>query len=496
MALLQELVGIICGLILPRLILQHFGSSYNGIISSITQFLSCVTLLRAGLGGVTRAALYKPLAEKDQAEISRVVFAAQRFMKKVSYIFFALLIAFAFIYPFIVLDQFEWLFSFGLVLILGISTIFDCYFGIAYQFLLQADQKRYIIAAVRICALIANTAIAAVLIGLDCTIYTVKLGSALVFSIQPLFIYWYVGRHYRLEKPMDEKGGVIAQRWDAFAHQVSAFVTTNTDVIVLTVFSDIKTVSVYSVYNMVVSSIKNLVVPLANGTEAAFGDMLARNETETLRSRFSTFQFVTFFISTALFSCTAVLLSPFVAVYTKGVEDVNYWQPFFGALMCVAQFLACIRLPYQTLVEAAGRFKETRNGAIIEAAMNIGVSIVLVRRLGLIGVLIGTIVSLAFRTTQYVLFVNRMILGGVVGSYLRGLLFSLLSGAGIAGLSYLAFENGMVESFVVWIIHGFCVVGITAAVLLAVGMLAYPEQMKDTVRTVRGRLRRRDKKAE
>lgn len=488
MSLLQELVGIVCGLILPRLILQHFGSAYNGIVASITQFLSCVTLLRAGLGGVTRAALYKPLAEGDQREISRVVFAARGFMKKVSYIFFGLLIAFAFIYPFIVLDQFEWLFSFGLVLILGISTIFECYFGIAYQFLLQADQKRYVIAAARICALILNTSIAALLISLDCSIYEVKLGSALVFSVQPLFIYWYVRRHYRLEKPVDGEDGIIAQRWDAFAHQVAAFVTTNTDVIVLTIFSDIKTVSVYSVHNMVVSPIKNLVVSAANGMEAAFGDMIAKNETETLRRSFSQFEFFVFFISTALFSCTGVLISPFLKVYTAGVEDVNYWRPFFGVLMCVAQFLACIRLPYQTIVETAGRFRETRNGAIVEASINIVVSVLLVQVLGLVGVLAGTIISLAFRTTQYVLYVNRTILGGVLGSYIRGLIFSLLSAAAIAGLSYLAFGDGVVAGYAGWVVHGFCVAGISAAVLLVAGLLAYPVQMKNMALRLRSLL--------
>ena len=69
-AILSELVAIVCSFILPRLILSSFGSTYNGITSSITQFLSCVVLLRAGIGGVTRAALYKPLAEKDNIKIA------------------------------------------------------------------------------------------------------------------------------------------------------------------------------------------------------------------------------------------------------------------------------------------------------------------------------------------------------------------------------------------------------------------------------------------
>ena len=63
--LLEEVVSVICGFILPRLILSAFGSKYNGLTTSITQFLGAAVLLRSGLGGATRAALYKPLAEHD-----------------------------------------------------------------------------------------------------------------------------------------------------------------------------------------------------------------------------------------------------------------------------------------------------------------------------------------------------------------------------------------------------------------------------------------------
>ena len=79
-SLLYQLVTIGCGFILPRLILSTFGSSYNGLTSSITQFVSCVTLLSAGIGGVTRAALYKPLAEKDNKTISIVIKTTQAFI--------------------------------------------------------------------------------------------------------------------------------------------------------------------------------------------------------------------------------------------------------------------------------------------------------------------------------------------------------------------------------------------------------------------------------
>ena len=60
--LLYEATAIICNLILPRIILSSFGSQYNGVIGSITQFLNVIALFQSGIGGVTIAALYKPLA--------------------------------------------------------------------------------------------------------------------------------------------------------------------------------------------------------------------------------------------------------------------------------------------------------------------------------------------------------------------------------------------------------------------------------------------------
>ena len=120
--LLYEFVAVICGFILPRLILSAFGSDYNGVTSSITQFLGYVALMRAGIGGVTRAALYKPLAEGNTEKISAVVNATEQFLKKVAIIFLFSLIALALIYPFFIIKNFDYWFSFSLVIILGIST--------------------------------------------------------------------------------------------------------------------------------------------------------------------------------------------------------------------------------------------------------------------------------------------------------------------------------------------------------------------------------------
>ncbi|MBQ7522820.1 MAG: sugar isomerase, partial [Clostridia bacterium] len=120
--IVYEICLIICGLILPRMILSAFGSRYNGITQSISQFLSFVTLFRAGVGAVTKAALYKPLANNDNLTISRIIRATEIFMRRVALLFVAGLAILAIVYPLLVNKEFELLFAATLVLIIGFST--------------------------------------------------------------------------------------------------------------------------------------------------------------------------------------------------------------------------------------------------------------------------------------------------------------------------------------------------------------------------------------
>lgn len=99
------------------------------------------------------------------------------------------------VFPFVVSDEFDWLFSFSLVLILGISTFAQNYFGITYQMLIQADQRQYIYSAITIATTILNTLIASLLIEMDFSIHTVKLGSAIVFALNPIILNLYVRKN-------------------------------------------------------------------------------------------------------------------------------------------------------------------------------------------------------------------------------------------------------------------------------------------------------------
>lgn len=469
-----QAVTVICGLILPRLILSHFGSAYNGITSSINQFISYVSLLTAGIGGVTKAALYKPLVDKDNEKISGILLATELFMRKVALIFAAGLLVFAAIYPVFVRDDFDWFFTFTLVLILGLGTFAQYYFGNTYKMLLQADQRGYVSALIQIITVILNTVIASILIVMGCSIHVVRLGSAFVYVLNPIAIHLYVRNRYKVTRGVRPDNSAIKQRWDAFAHNVAGFVHDNTDIVLLTVFTNLREVSVYAVYSMIIRSVQTLVRNFSGGIEGAFGNMLAKNEDAAIEKNLRLFEFINYSLSSIFSSCTLLLILPFVSIYTRGITDADYSRPLFAYILCAAEYVFTARKPYQSLINAAGHYRQTRNGAILEAALNVGISVALVSQLGLVGVAIGTLCAMIFRTVQYAVYASKHIVKRSLWVF-AGRFLSSIANILITVVIVRLLPSPEVNSYLSWVLAALSVFAVSVTVTALFTAIFYRE---------------------
>ena len=105
-SLILQLVIVVYGFIVPKIIIQSFGSNVNGLVSSITQFLAYITLLESGVGPVVKAALYKPIAKKDKKSINNILHSSESFFKTIAYVFIVYLIILSITYPLLVNKEF------------------------------------------------------------------------------------------------------------------------------------------------------------------------------------------------------------------------------------------------------------------------------------------------------------------------------------------------------------------------------------------------------
>lgn len=478
-SLLQQVVTLICGLIVPRAIIGTFGSNVNGLVSSITQFLSYITLLEAGIGPVIKSALYRPIAQKDKKQIEKILKASQRFFRIISSIFIVYLIVLCFVYPLIVTSEFEIGYTVSLILIIAISTFAEYFFGMVYRLYLQAEQKTYVVSIIQIFTTIANAVLVVVLIKFGASIQIVKLGSALVFVLRPILQNIYVKKKYRIDFKEVKEKYELKQKWDGLAQHIAFVVHGNTDVAILTIFTTTAEVSVYTVYLFVVNGIKNLVQALTGGIDASFGDMIAKNEIENLNRSFKTYELFYFTLITIVYIIAIVMILPFVKVYTMGITDVNYYRPVFAILIVVAEMVWSIRLPYSSITLAAGHFKETRKGAWAEAFINLILSIVLVFKFGMIGVAIGTLVAMIIRTVEFMYHTSKYILKRSLKEDIKRIMVLLIETVIIVLIGFYISKYIIVTSYMTWIALAILIGTIALVLVGSINGIVYRKELKE-----------------
>lgn len=471
-AALYELVAFICGLILPRLILRNFGSAYNGITSSAKQFLSAIDVLTLGVAGTTRVALYRSIAAKDHAKTCSLVRATEKYMRKIGLILAGYVLLLCVFYPLIVDTGYEWFDVAILVFAAGVTAFGQYFFGTAYSAFLSASQCVYITNLFNMVGILLNLIVAVILIKCGCSIQVVKLGSAAVMLARPLLRNLYVTKKFKLDKKCEPDQSALAIRKDVMAHSLANIVHDHTDIIVLTLFCNVKIVSVYTVYNLVMSALKKIQGMFTTGTEAVFGDMWAKGELDKIKTNLGLFEFVVASFVSVVFSTAMVMLLPFVSLYVRGVHDVEYIIPAYAFVITTAQAMYCLRAPYLTLVQGAGKYRDTKRGAYIEAGMNIVLSVVLVLFIGITGVAVGTLAANIFRTVQYALYIDKNIVHRGRSVFVRSMLWGLMNLAVVCVPAYILVDSYAATGWWQWILSA-AGTGVYAVLVTLVSSLVF-----------------------
>lgn len=490
--LVLQIITIIYGFIVPKIIISKFGSDVNGLVSSITQFLGYISLLESGIGPVVKASLYKPIAKKNRNEIANILYSAEKFFRVISYIFLGYILILALGYPFIVSNEFNYIYTLSLVIIIAISTFAEYYFGMVYNLFLQSEQKVYVISLIKIISYIVSIIVIVILAKLNCSIHIIKLVSGLIFVLRPIMQNVYVKKKYNIDFSNVDKNYKLKNKWDGLAQHIASVVHGNTDITILTIFCNLAEVSVYSVYYLIVTGIKSITQAFTGGIDALFGDMLAKNENDNLNNKFNLYEIIYYMIITIIYVCTIILIVPFVKVYTLNINDANYIRQLFGYLLVISEFIWAIRLPYSSITLAAGHFKETQKGAWVEAITNILISIILVNKYGIVGVAIGTIIAMLIRTIEFIYHTNKYILKRNQFESIKKIILIIIETIMIVFLSrYL--PNIEVVSYITWIEYAILVFILSLIIVIPTNIILFRNEFNTFITIVKNIFRKKAK---
>lgn len=408
---LGQMISLLLGIFVPRLFLVNYGSEVNGFLNSITQIFSYFVLFEAGVGTATLQALYGPVATDDKDNVSSIIAATNIFYKKTGIFYIIAVLVIAIIYPIVVVTEMSKLTMFAVILFNGFAGAISYFFQGKYILLLKAQGKTYIQSLVSIVIQLIINASKIILLVIGCNLVLIQASYFIIHIIQMLFYYFYVRKELvwvNLKKTPNFDA--INQRNSVMLHQFSGLVFSNTDIVVLTFFSgDLKIVSVYSIYNMIVHLCKAIINSIVSSVTFRLGQ-LYNTDKKRYYEFHNIFEIGNMIIVFSVFTVFYNLIEPFVLLYTDGVTDIDYIIPYIPLLFVLIQFLTNARESSNLLINFAGHFKQTQGRSLLETFINLIASIIGVKIWGIYGVLIGTILALVYRANDMILYTYKHII--------------------------------------------------------------------------------------
>ncbi|MCM1404469.1 MAG: polysaccharide biosynthesis C-terminal domain-containing protein [Prevotella sp.] len=417
--LVSAIVDIFCGLYTSRLLLNAYGATAHGLVNTINNFLGLVLTIILSFHLIGKNNYYAPLITNDIKRLAEIYRRSKRANRRANLLMLGATMALAFIFPCFYLQQFTYWDTALLVLGLGLFLCVRTSTNADTQFL-TADYRSYLVKIINICTTLLTTLLYYGLVYWGASLQTVKISVALALLFHPLFYGIYRHTHYRIPKPT-AKVSLYPVRPIMIVRRISEAFLGRIDVLILTIAATLTDVSIYAVYYMATKYLTACINALFSGHEAVYGHAFAQKDPKAV---IDTHAKTHFYLANLLgigFAVGIVMLNPFVALYTKWVKGVNYNQFWFGFTLLIAQMLTCISAAQKQLIYAKGNVHHGRIlcDGIIEAAINLVLSLALIPVLGLTGVAVGTVIALAYRVVRQMIYRQKYVLRRSLWKVLR-----------------------------------------------------------------------------
>lgn len=408
--LLSQVISITMGIIIPRLVIVSLGSEANGLLSSVNQALVYLNLLEAGIATATLQSLYKPVAMHDQKEINGILAATNKYYKKVGTWYFIAVCILSVVYPVIVESTLSTITVVFVIFFSGMSQVINFLFQGKYRILMQAEGKNYILTNLGTVLNICTSVCKIIMLLLGCNVAALQ---AMFFGfslIQMVYICLYIKKNYQwIDLSVEPNEKSLSQRNAVMVHQISGLIFSNTDVLLLTYFCGLKVVSVYSMYIMLFGMIGTAISTINSSVSFAMGQAYGTDKNKFMKL-YNAFESYNMALTFSLYCIANAFILPFLKLYTNGVNDINYIDSILPYLFVTTYLLSNGRSASQRVIEYAGHFELTKNRSVLESIINITVSIIAVKYMGIYGVLIGTIIALFYRTNDMIIYASKKLL--------------------------------------------------------------------------------------
>lgn len=447
---------------------------YLGVQGLFNNIISMLSLADLGISMSICFSLYEPLAKKDYVKISSIM----SFFRKIYWILAGIIVLIGFtLTPFI--HFFAKDYTMGNLEIIFLIYIFLLaveYFLNYKEIIIFADQKKYKLTKINVLFtfLIYIMQIVILVVFKNFIFY---LLIELVFKTFKLLlsnIYitkYYPEVNFYSKKKIDKnvKNGLKKNVKGLLFFRIGDYLVNGTDNIIISKCINISSVGIYGNYLSVISVLKNITNNIIEGMTSSFGNLVVLENEQTQENVFKIMDYINFVIVGYFFVCIIQLLNKFIILcfgsnYLLSIKNM--------VIICINFYLVSIMASINAVKNASGLYYEDRYSSIFQAIINLVLSLVLVRYIGLTGVLLGTTFSyILWITWERPYIIYKKIFKTSFHNYMANFIKRIVLILFIVVLNYFIFKALTLPNSILGFIATGCIC--TAIYVLVIGIYSY-----------------------
>lgn len=396
-SLLTQVFLIVFAFLSNRAVNLYIGEAMVGINGTVTNVLGILSVTELGLGAALIYHLYGAVARKEEKKVAELV-NLYRFAYNI--LALVILVLGLILLPFIPGLMKDNPFSTQVTLViycLWLLRSILSYLQAWPRSVLIADQKEYLISLTQLFIQVGNNLLIILIVRLTGSFIpalalNVAVEALLYFVLNRYILrkYSYLTVYRKLRPERKTIRDVFYDIKDIFISRIASKILVSTDNLIISGLISVVVSGLYNNYLLVTSALNGIVNAVINSVQPSMGNLFLEKDHEKEYGVLRQFVFLSFLIASFFASGLLALLSPFVSFWLGD----HYLLPFDVVCLLVGSvFFAILSLPLSVMMTAAGEFGRERNLSIVSAAANLILSLLLVKPLGISGVLLGTIAA-------------------------------------------------------------------------------------------------------
>lgn len=397
-ALGTQIISMLMSFIVRTVFIYTLGKNYLGFNGLFSNIFSILSLTELGMGTVIIYSMYKPVAQEDHRKIAALLNLYRTFYRIVGIIVAILGLS---LLPFLdyLVSGIQDIPELEIIYLLYLSSSVISYFFAYKKSMLTVYQQDYISSRINLLINFIQgiIQIAILILWHNYILYLLVLTISTFFnnwlnSLYADYKYQYL-KEYRSERVDEEtKQKIYTDVKAIFVSRISSAIVTSTDNLLISAFVSTIILGLYSNYIMLINVVNTIINRILDSLVGSVGNLIAVESIERVYLIFKRVLFINYWLVAFSSMSFFILANPFITLWIGKSYLLSSGIIFMIALNL---FMRLIRNTFIMFNNAFGHFVELKKKNIIEPIINIVASLlfILVFKMGIIGVLLGTFVS-------------------------------------------------------------------------------------------------------